>query len=95
MKIPNEINVDGIIFKIVILNSNEPLGKKLVGKVDWQKQCIYIDGNYPVNQQFKTLLHEIIHLIDYDYSLDFSEETIERVSSGLYQVLKNNNLLKE
>lgn len=37
-----------------------------------------------------TLLHEIIHMIDYEYQLNMKERQVHCMSSGLYAMLKDN-----
>lgn len=97
MQIPDKIKVSGIWYKIEIAKDtsddmNEALNR---GKVAFSKGIIKILDSYFPESKVRTLLHEIIHILDDDLGLDLDEKTIRRLASGLYQVLKDNNLLKE
>lgn len=42
----------------------------------------------------ETLIHELLHCVDAMYnSSELKEDAVERLANGLYQVLKDNNLL--
>jgi len=44
----------------------------------------------------ESFIHELLHCIDNGYNADkLEEDTVRRMSKGLYQVLKDNRLLKE
>jgi len=50
----------------------------------------------PKQQIEESLLHEIIHAVDYIYNANkLDEDTISRLSEGLYQVLNDNGFLNE
>jgi len=97
MKIPKKINIGGIDFKIEIIKdiSNDLNIAEYRGKVLFKKDKILILDSYSNKGKFRTLLHEIIHILDDNYRLELTEELIIRLASGLYQVLKDNKLLKE
>ena len=47
-----------------------------------------------------TLIHEIVHAVDFQLSLDMGEENVNRMATGLYQTMVDNGvnlrpLLKE
>lgn len=86
--IPNKINIGGIDYKIIIHSDENPLDKKLIGRVDFIKETIYIEGSYSFKQQERILLHEMIHVIDEDNELGLSEETIKRLACNLYPLIK-------
>jgi hypothetical protein len=97
MKIPKEVKVSGIIYSVNVLKdmSNDLNGADYRGKVLFKENKILILDSYGSDDKFRTLLHEMIHIIDDDYNLDFKEETIRRMTTGLYQILKDNNFLKD
>ena len=97
MKIPDKIKISGIDYKIEIAKDytddmNEAENR---GRVVFRKGVIRILESYFPESKSRTLLHEIIHILDDDLDLDLTEQTIRRLTSGLYQVLKDNSLLKE
>lgn len=104
MKIPKEVKIGGKVYKIVypykFKESNDHIGQS-----DHEKQIILISdtdssGNKRHRQNIEeTFLHELLHCIDWIYNAGelrdkLGESGIERTSEGLYQVLKDNNLLK-
>jgi len=98
MKIPDKIKIGGIDWKIeLIKEATDDINDKAsyMGRVLFKKHKILILNSYPIERQFKTLLHEIIHVLDEDLKIGFEENDICRLEVGLYQVLKDNKLLKE
>ena len=95
MKIPKRIKVAGHTYKVVWddkLLSNEGF----MGLACHNQLIIYLCKKYRGEKIVKSiieenLIHEIIHTVDVNYnnhSLD--EKTVDRLSEGLYQVLKDN-----
>lgn len=96
MEIPKKIRVSGIDYKIELveeikddIHSPDYRGIALI-----KQQKIKILNSYKVDDKFRTLLHEVLHIIDDDYKLELPEDTVRRLGSGLYEILKNNNLLR-
>lgn len=48
----------------------------------------------PINEAHRssTLLHEILHQIDYKYCLELGEKRIGKIEAALFQVLRDNKL---
>ncbi len=44
---------------------------------------------------FEIILHECVHTLDYKLNLGFDEDTVQRLSEGLYCLLTDNNWLIE
>ena len=95
MKIPDKLKVAGHVYDIVF--DDERLSNEdCIGLVNHNGLRIYLAKNHRGVKLGKSvseenLLHEILHTIDVCYnnhSLD--EKTIDRLSEGLYQVLKDN-----
>ena len=95
MKIPDKLKVAGQVYKVIWddeLLSNEGL----IGLACHNRLTIFLCKKFHGEKLAKTiieenLLHEIIHTVDVTYnnhSLD--EKTVDRLSEGLYQVLKDN-----
>lgn len=97
MKIPKKLNIGGIEYKIKIVkdNSDGMHEAQYRGKVRFSEDEVDILESYSNESKFRTLLHEIIHILDDNYKLELNEEIIARLASGLYQVLKDNKLLKD
>ena len=61
-----------------------------LGKLDPQGQ------EYHIQKIEECFIHEMLHAIDCIYNSNkMEEDVINRLSQGLYQVLKDNKLLKE
>lgn len=100
MKIPKKVKIGGHIYKVdedykFIERSD------LQGLCDHYQRAIFItpfDTNGSKRERTgieETFIHELIHCVDEIYNgKKLEEETVKRISEGLYQVLKDNNLLK-
>ena len=97
MKIPDKIKINGVEYGIEFVEAVEDdiHEVEFTGRVLFRENKIKISNSYKTDSKFRTLLHEIIHILDYDYKMELPEETIRRLASGLYGTLKDNNLLKE
>ena len=95
MKIPDKINVAAQVYKIE-WNDEWLSNEGYVGFSFHNKLLVFLCKIFRGEKLAKsiieeTLLHEIIHMVDVNYnnhSLD--EKTVDRLSQGLYQVLKDN-----
>ena len=95
MYFPKSIKIFGVDYKIKLVNHNDIFSNEQDGMLNWKEQTIYIQANYPVNQQYKILLHEIIHVISADLLLNFNEQLVEQLATSLFAILSDNKLLKE
>lgn len=72
------------------------------GSTHTQTQTIYLELKASQQKKEQVLLHEILHTLWWQQGLNqrykddkkIEEEVITTLSQGLYQVLKDNNLLK-
>jgi hypothetical protein len=96
LKLPDKIRIFGIDYEVQYERFDEKVQlSNLSGSVMSCQQKIQINSGNARGQQEATLLHEIIHAIDYRLGFDFSEAVTQALSSGLYQVLNDNGFLKE
>jgi len=98
MKIPNKVKINGIDYEVKRVKIDEvpPLMKNHAdGQTSYDKCIIYLDIALNKQRMFQVFLHEIIHAIEWANDLGSSESYIQSMSSGLYQVLKDNKFLKE
>ena len=95
MKIPDKVKVGGHYYK-VIWDDKRLSDEGFIGLACHNALIIYLCKIYRGEKLAKSiieenLIHEIIHTVDVNYnnhSLD--EDTINRLSEGIYQVLKDN-----
>jgi hypothetical protein len=59
------------------------------GTTDHLKQKIRIDSNLNLDNTVETLLHEIIHCIEYAMNLGLDDLDVTRISRGLYSVIED------
>ena len=97
MKIPDKIKIGGIEYKIEFIDEikDNIHTSEYIGRVLFREQKIKILNSYPIEKKFRVMLHEIIHVLDEDYKMEINEENLCRLEAGLYQVLKDNDLLKD
>jgi hypothetical protein len=92
--LPTTLNIQGKTFAVlykdkVMLNDQECCGIE-----DTFDQYIEISTKYPIECQQSTLLHEIIEVINDLNELGLKHRQISALETGLWQVLKENGLLK-
>lgn len=94
MKIPKNLKICGRTFQIIL---KEKLQDKYsyAGLYNSNYQTILLDKDNHTEKIEQTLFHEITHAINYDYLNDkLTEEEVNNLGNGFYQVLKDNNLLR-
>ena len=95
MKIPNKVKVGGKDYKIV-WDDEFLSNQNYMGLACHRELIIWLCKKYRGDTLAKSVIeeiviHEILHTVDEIYnnhSLD--EDTIDRLSNGIYQVLKDN-----
>lgn len=95
MYFPKSIKIFGVNYKINTIDDNNVLDSRNDGCLNFRKQAIYISKNYPIEQQYKILLHEILHAISNDLFLNFDEQLTEQLATSLFAVLSDNKLLRK
>lgn len=101
MKIPKELKIGGFVW---IIEDNKDIAHEgqCFGSTHSYSQKIFLDPGQKEEKKQHTVIHEAMHAIwwqsglgvRYKNTKDLEEEVISAVSMGLYQVLKDNNLLK-
>lgn len=94
MKIPKKLKVGGLVYKIkevdVVDGSTENWGY-----CNRKDLIIEIRKDMAKERKEETFLHELLHACDHQGDFFVSIETLNNFNYILYQVLKDNNLLKE
>lgn len=94
MQIPKKIKIGNLTYNVVF---HDDITINGCGRSGLLKQKIVLNNEMSDDGQFETFLHEIIHqILD---SKSFREESkdeklVDVLATGLYQVLKDNSLLK-
>ena len=96
MKIPIKIKICGKTYDIIIRNNRATTdGYDGAASGSVWSQKIWIDNDQHIEGQEECLLHEVIELISKEMDFGLSHIVISTLSNILYQVLKDNSLLKE
>ena len=90
------ITVCGLRYRVVLdekfFKSENDAGNDHRGTVNHGDCVVYLNPMFD-NQQLRiTLMHEILHIIEVELSVDLKEHDINRLASGLSQALTENNL---
>lgn len=102
MKIPATVKIGGFTWKI---EEHQGVAEEggVFGSTHSHTQKIFIEPGLTQQKKEQTLLHEILHAIWWQSGLNarykndktiIEEEITQAIGHGLYQVLKDNNLLK-
>ncbi len=101
MKIPKKVKVGGFIYP-VIENADVANEGNVYGSTHLRRQKIFLEPSETQQKKEQTFIHEVLHAIWNQIGLNtrmkdtpkLEEEIIDGLSHGLYQVLKDNDLLK-
>ena len=90
MEIPTVLKVGGHAIKVVEVSKEEANDKDYCGETSYQENIIRIDSSLSQSRKEATLIHEILH----NLKTVMDHEFLDSLSEQLYQVLKDNGLLK-
>lgn len=101
MKIPKKIKIGGFVWQVEESEKVTTEGG-VFGSCHHAKQRIFLDPNETEQKKEHTLLHETMHAIWWQSGLrerykdtkNLEEEVIQALAHGVYQVLKDNDMLK-
>ena len=88
MKIPNTIKIYTHNYRVELVDGEEVDDD--CGECNVARATIKIRKDMAESQQMATLIHEIIHALD----SNIKEDLVSFLSESLYQVLKENRLIK-
>ena len=94
MKIPKKLKIGGFIYNISIKKRMDDDGISNIGTHYQYRQKIWLDKDCHPQQQEETLIHEIIEAINSANEIKLEHSQISVLANQLYQVLKDNNLLR-
>lgn len=69
--------------------------EEVIGHIDYEKQIILIGNTQSVLVQRQTLMHEIVHALDYQYKLRLDEDGVDCIASGITEALLRNPWIAE
>lgn len=83
---PNSVRVLGRTYRI----SFEDLHGHAFGFCQPNQQVILIQPGMIEDEEKDTVLHEVIHAVDYLMQLGLTEDQVRSTATGLYAVMKDN-----
>jgi len=89
MQLPKSLAIEGIEYKVHLV-PNLAATEQRFAEIDFVRQCINLEGNTKPDQQWESLLHEIIHAITQGEGIE--ENFVARTSRRLFGVLRANGL---
>lgn len=92
--IPEVIKIGGINYKVKTVTACDEDDLNIDGKILFPIQEIRIKKGLEKQYEENILLHEIVHGIFQFCGWEQNEENVTRLSNALYQVLKDNDILK-
>lgn len=95
MKIPKTLKVGGIIYQVKrVIGLAAGREDNAMGVCDPNVCKIKLDSSLTTQALESTFLHEIIEAIDIQYDMKLDHGIISTLEVALYQVLKDNKLIK-
>ena len=85
------IKILGQDFKIITEEEGR-LQPQLIGSVWCKKGEITLEKDLLADVRNSTILHEILHVIDFKLALNLSEQQVTQLETGLFATLKENNM---
>jgi hypothetical protein len=99
MPIPETVKIGPHRYRVALvedLRDPDDRNARLFGHVDTATQTIQLAAGNTPGHMVSTLLHEVIHALDFDgYAIGLSEKQTKRLGVGLAAFLLDNNLLAE
>ena len=100
MKISKKLKVGGTTYKVLdnyTFKESDLMGQTVHTQNEIRLGALDPNGKkYDYQKKEECFIHEALHAIDCVYNnSELEEKQVSRLSQGLYQVLKDNKLLKE
>jgi len=90
VKKPAAIKVIGRRYRVEFVRTGGALQEDERGECDTDGQLISVLEGQPLEGEQDTVLHEVIHAIEHAMGLDLKEEEVEKLTTGLIAVIKDN-----
>lgn len=95
MRIPETIKIGPFTYKVlrpVVVNNNL---RQRIGEADHENLVIKVEDGLAPEVAAEVFFHEVMHAVDVLMGTKLKETQVERMSKGLYMVLKDNSLLRD
>ena len=85
----NQVSVFGKVYRLAHIEDTQGL-EHPSGRVCHTPQTIHIYGYQGFEQERDTVLHEVLHAIDYAMQLSLEEHQVHALAASLLSVLRDN-----
>lgn len=88
------VNVLSIVYKIRYYKNKKSLGEKedTCGETDFEDKTIKIWTGQSDNETAKTIIHEILEAINYEYYIRLNHNQIEKLEGAIFDTWSRNGL---
>lgn len=90
MKIPKNVSILYKKYDIEFEPNLHDENNDLYGQILHGQERIILNSASSIEQQKATLLHEAIHGLDELYGIKLKEEQVEKLSTAMYMLIKDN-----
>ena len=91
---PTRIRIQGIDYRVEYVKHKTDVDRQheqaLLGEINYNDGVIRLAYRPLESAMEQTLLHEVIHGVAYYLGLSLDEDVVDRLSVGLYQVMRDN-----
>jgi hypothetical protein len=94
LKIPRKIRIIGRDFAVIRDHENM-LHEGCYGTIEYDENIIRLRERKPYfseHQEAQTLMHELVHAIDFSIGIKLEEDQINRLTVGIMAVIRDNDL---
>jgi len=88
--IPRTLEINGNVWEVIICRKRIPGHSDSVGICDNNEKKIYIDGALSKDEKAKTLIHELLHALEFEYRLNIPHPLIYKLETPIYKLLCDN-----
>lgn len=96
MQLSKSVNVLGVKYKVKLQSRLIENDESLLGMTDFPNDTIWLRKGMDMQRTQQTLIHELVHAMLYEVGNDDynSENLVNPLGNILYQVIKDNKLIK-
>lgn len=84
------ITVLGKPYRVEVRDINTPSGEGPLGTVYNSKQLIYLHDGQGKETMADTLLHELLHALDFNMAIKLKERQVHALAAGLLALFRDN-----
>lgn len=91
MKIPRLLIIRGAHWHVVVTRTmNVSEGEDILGLCDPSLRTIYIKKQQTKRQQMATLVHEILHAMEFEYDFNLTHKVIGKIENPVADFIRDN-----